>query len=116
MPPAQLFFTATYRFPLRVTSASQELLTLVPEGSSNSIRQVLTVASEPLVMVTRVSWPVPQSEALVKLVVTLPAPKAEVIGTAATVTATTALAQRARRSDLLMRRLPKQLGNFPDGG
>src|SRR5918997_5982940 len=89
---------------------------LVPAGRSNSMRQVLTEASEPLVMVTRVSWPVPQSCALTKAAVTLPAPNAEAIGTVAAVTAITAPTQRARRRDLFMWRHPKQLGNFPEDG
>jgi hypothetical protein len=41
--------------PLLVTSASHALLTVVPDGRSNSTRQVAMLALDPLVTVTLVS-------------------------------------------------------------
>ena len=90
---------------MRVTSASQKLLIVVPAGRSNSTRQVLTVASVPLVTVTRTSWPLPQSDVRVKVVVTLPAPNALATGTATRATSAATPAQRNRRTEVCIRRL-----------
>jgi hypothetical protein len=91
---------------------------LVPAGRVKTMVQVLTAASLPLVTVTLPWWPEPQSDAAVKVAVTLPAAEAENSGTTAAEAATTtppAPASRPRRRDFFKGvSSNQQLGNFPE--